>query len=270
MLRSTNELIGYDVLAEDGQIGSVHDFFYEDQEWVIRYLIVDTGPWILGKKALISVRALAPPDWTSNQFPVTLTTEEIKNSPEIDTDKPVSRQKELRLHEHYGWPIYWSEPRNIGEPLPTAAPQFSEPADEAGVKQEMGKMRPITRDEVGDPHLRSMREVRGYAISGQDGKIGRVDDFIIADEDWIVRYLTIDTGTWIRGKRVAIAPNWIGNISYEDKTVRIDLSKETIKNSPEYDPSDPIKREYENNLYDYYGRPKYWAKDARESAKENE
>lgn len=270
MLRSANELIGDHVLADDGQIGSVHDFLYEDREWVIRYLVVSTGPWILGKKVLISVRALGQPDWTSNQFPVTLTREEIKNSPEIDADKPVSRQEEIRLHEHYGWPIYWSEPRNIGEPLPTSPPAQSEIQDQARAEKEIGKMRPVSRDEHSDPHLRSMREVIGYAISARDGKIGRVDDFITADDDWIIRYLVIDTGNWIPGPRVLIAPNWIGSISYEENAVRVNLSKEMIKNSPEYDPANPVSREYENILYDYYDKPKYWGTDKGKNDKENE
>lgn len=258
MLRSIDELIGYDVLAEDGQIGSVHDFFYEDDEWTIRYLIVDTGPWILGKKVLISVRALDQPDWNSHKFPVTLTREEIKNSPEIDADKPVSRQEEIQLHNYYGWPIYWSEPRNIGRPLSTVPPSPSEIQEEGQVEKEIEKRRDITRDEHGDPHLRSVREVIGYAISARDGEIGQVDDFIAADEDWVIRYLVVDTGTWIPGRKVLMSPNLIEGIQYEDSSVSIDLSKETIKNSPEYDPTDTVDREYENILYDYYGRPKYW------------
>jgi hypothetical protein len=101
VLRSSKILIGYDILAQDGKIGKVHDFYFDDDQWTIRYLVVDTGPWILGRKVLISPEAVGRPDWITKNFPVDLTRQQVKDSPEIDADLHISRQQELTLSEHY-------------------------------------------------------------------------------------------------------------------------------------------------------------------------
>jgi hypothetical protein len=109
-----------------------------------------------------------------------------------------------------------------------------------------------------DPHLRSTREVIGYHIQARDGEIGHVDDLIVDDELWYLRYLVIDTRNWLPGRKVLVAPAWAEQVSWIERKVYIDLKRETIKNSPEFDPSMPVNREYEVQLYDYYGRPRYW------------
>lgn len=258
MLRSCKELFGYEVLAQDGQIGEVHDFLFEDREWAIRYLVVDTGPWILGRKILLSVSALGQPDWSGQQFPVALTREKVKASPEVDADKDVSRRQEIKLHDHYAWPMYWDEPGGVERPVPQSPPSPTEVQEEEKVTRDTGEKTAISRSEYGDPHLRSMRDVRKYNIVARDGKIGQADDFVVATEDWVLRYLVVDTGTWLPGRKVLIALDWIEAIRYESSEIGIDLSRETIKKSPEFDPEEPVNREYEGQLYDYYGRPRYW------------
>jgi hypothetical protein len=104
-----------------------------------------------------------------------------------------------------------------------------------------------------------MREVAGYSISATDGKVGHVEDFILSDEDWIVRYIVVNAGTWLSGKRVLVSPEWAHEILWRDRTVLLDLSREEIRNSPPYDPNQPVNRQDEVHLYDFYGRPKYWS-----------
>ena len=104
----------------------------------------------------------------------------------------------------------------------------------------------------------STKEVSGYHIHAFDGSIGHVDDFIVDDESWVIRFLVVDTKNWLPGRKVLIAPLWVDAIDWESRQVRVDMTMEAVKNAPEFDPEAPINREYEERLYDYHGRPKYW------------
>lgn len=244
MLRSMKELRGYKIRAKDGDIGKVVEFYFDDKGWTIRYLVADTGNWLPGRQVLIAPAAFhGQPDWKSETFPVILTKEMIKESPHISTDRPVSRQKELKLNRYYGWPIYWSL-------NPEGIPVGELPVAESGI--------PPTEEPEGDSHLRSSREVIGYHIQAKDGEIGHVDDFIVDDENWIIRYMIVDTRNWLPGKKVLVSPHWIEEVNWAEAKVHVDLTREKIKDSPEYDPAASVNREYEEILYDYYGRPKYW------------
>lgn len=244
MLRSLEGLHDFSIGGTDGSIGKVREFLFDDQAWTIRYLVAETGTWLSGREVLISVAALEPPNWKGHVFPVLLTREQIKESPDIDTDKPVSRQREAELYSYYGWTPYWGMEYDAplgGMPLPPAL--SPEEIKEAA---------------KGDPHLRSTHEVEGYHIHATDGQIGHVADFIVGDDDWTIRYLVVDTKNWLPGRRVLVAPTWVQQISWDEQQVLVDAARETVKNCPEYDPSVPVNREYEIQLYDHYGRPKYW------------
>ncbi len=242
MLRSTRDLKGYKILATDGEIGHVHDFYFDDRDWILRYLVIDTGKWLPGRRVLISPVALGQPEWSSKLLPVVLSRQQIENSPHISEDEPVSRQHEIDLVRYYDWPTYW-------------------PVSPIGVPPE-GAMKRVEKEEArqekGDPHLRSMREVTGYHIAATDGEIGHVEEFIVDDSNWIIRYMVIDTRNILPGKKVIISPQWIDNVDWQESKVEILLTQKSVKQSPEYDPSQPVNREYEEHLYDYYGRPKYW------------
>lgn len=246
MLRSLKELYGYKILALDGEIGKVHDFYFDDKEWEVRYLVVDTGPWILGRKVLISPESLGQPDWIARQFPVNLTRDTIKNSPDIDTDKPVSRQQQRELHEYFSWSTYWALPHSTIPPIP--------------VKVDVEVETSEAEEQDYDTHLRTSKEVIGYQVEGRDAALGKVDDFILDDENWNLRYLVLDTASDIDDKKVLIAPFWINWVRFDEREVFIDLEKQMIQDSPAFNPSQPINREYEEVLYDYHGRPYYWIK----------
>ena len=97
MERNINSLIGFGIEATDGIIGEVEDFYFDDDTWKIRYLIVKTGSWLSGRKVLISMGAIIKKDQLNELIPVNLTKKQVKESPDIDTEKPVSRQQEIKL-----------------------------------------------------------------------------------------------------------------------------------------------------------------------------
>lgn len=246
MLRSVNELLGYELMATDGQIGNVDDALFSDEDWTIRYLVADTGPWIFGRKVLISPEAFLQPVWASHTFPVNLTREQVKSSPNVDLAKPVSRQYEEKLRAYYNWPVYW------GGTHPThGGPTYVPP--------NLFKIRTPPEDATYDTHLRSADELLDYQVSGTDGKAGEMTDFILEDEEWQFRYLVLDTSEEIGvEKKVLVALEWITSIEVAGKDIFIGLTQEAIRFSPEFDPTVPVNRQYEEVLYDYHGKPKYW------------
>lgn len=252
MLRSANDLKGYSLLAEDGEIGRCKDFLFDDDHWTVRYMVADTRKLLPGRKVLISPIVLGRPDWGSNRFPVSLTQDQIKQQPELDDNAPVSRRYEMRYHQHYDWPIYWSglEPWG-GYPYPEQLSRVNPP-----------KVDSEPEEEPDDKHLRSIAEVTGYVIDNGSERIGRASDFIVEDRTWIIRYLVVDTGDWLPGRKVLVSPTWIENVSWKEQKVSIELTREEIKASPPFDPAAPINREYEEVLYDAYGRPTYWREKA--------
>jgi len=254
MLRSIKELLNYTIRAKDGDFGRVSDFYFDDDMWTVRYLVVDTGTWLPGRQLLISRLVLRQPDWEAHVFPVDLTKEQVESSPDIDLAKPVSRQHEVALSAHYRWPLHWSVPGGVYY-LP-ASPTLI--AEAVGSGEEETDEVSTTEGNQDDPHLRSINEVSGYHIEAQDGEIGHVEDFIVDDEVWTIRYMVVDTRNLWPGKKVLVAPPWIEEINWNLGQVQVDLPRENIKNSPEFDPSAPINRAFELRLYDYYGRPKYW------------
>ncbi len=251
MLLSLNNLADYKIEATDGNIGHVHSFLFDDQSWTIRYLVVDTANWLPGRKVLLTPSVLGKPEEPMDAFPVDLTREQVKNSPDIDTQKPVSRRQEIELHRYYSWPSYWDAGYDpITTPYAPVVPPMSRQADTEAVCEES--------EERGDPHLRSTREVLGYNIHAADGKIGHVEDFLIDDANWVIRYLVVDTRNWLPGKKVIVSPQWVKAVEWDVGEVVVDVPRESVQNSPEFDPHAPVSRDYEARLYDYYGWPKYW------------
>jgi len=253
MLKSVVQLQGGTIRATDGEIGKVDQFYFDDETWAIRYLVVNTGDWLPGRLVLVSPIALRQADWQSKRLDVALTKKQIEDSPSIDTHKPISRQHEAVYMGYYGYPYYWGGPNLWGlASYPAGLAVQREVVTEAEAREARA------RKESADSHLRSTEEVTGYLIEAADGQIGHVADFIVDDETWAIRYLEVDTRNWWPGKRVLVSPQWVDNVSWPDSKVYLHLSRETIKNGPEYIESMPITREYENRLYGYYGQPPYW------------
>jgi hypothetical protein len=254
MLRSLKETFGHGLDAIDGKIGKVDDFYFDDVTWVVRYLVADTRRWLPGRLVLVSPVALGEPDWDAKALPVALTTSQIRNAPGIQTDKPVSRQYEAELARYYAWPTYWTDDLPYG-------PLFSEGVAEAArtsVAERQQAADGTDEERTADPDLRSVREVVGYDIKAADGDMGHVHDLIADTVSWTIRYAVIDTKKWRPGEQILVAPRWIGEIDWGHRQLRVNLTKEMIESCPRFNPEAPISREYEAQLHDHYGLPKYW------------
>lgn len=261
MLRTMRALNGFTVGATDGDIGRVIDFYFDDQTWTVRHVVVDTGKWLAGRQVLLSPLSFKAMDWDNSRMLVSLTKQQIENAPSIETDKPISRQHEMDYYGYYGMPYYWTGPYRWGAWATPVDYGAGLPAAETAEAREVRDAVQSGERQAGDPHLRSAESVGDYYIRASDGDIGHVEDFLVDDRDWALRYLVVDTRNWLPGKKVLVSPEWIDRISWSDSTVSLNLTKTQIQNSPEYDPSRPMDRPYETSLYDYYGRPRYWERE---------
>jgi len=248
MLRSTKQLLGYRLDAADDVLGTVKDLLFDEDNWTIRWFVADTGKWLPGRKVLIPPLMVGTPEWDANLLPVRLTKEEVENSPGLEYDEPVSRQYERRYYDQFGWPYYWAGTGVWGmHPTPTAMLMRENDSD------------PMTESpEAGTNLLRSVLEVMNYRIQATDDAIGHVEDFIVDSESWTLRYLVVDTRNWLPGRKVLVATDWIQAVQWPQSQVTVELTRDAIKGSPEYDPATPVNRAYEERLYDYYGRPYPW------------
>ena len=248
MLSKVKTLKGYrlDALDEqDGKIGKVKEFYFDDRFWTIRYLVAETGTWLASRQVLISPYALVAIFNEEKTIDVTLTKKQIENSPSMDTDKPVSRQFEDSYYGYYDIPTYWVGPHRWGY-YPY-------------IERDHGQWKTSNpAQKTWDSHLRSTHVVGSYNIQALDGDIGHVEDFIVDDETWAIRYLIINTGTWWPGKKVLISTQWIERVSWDQSKVFIKLSREAIKQSPEYTDESLLTRDYEIGLHGHYNRKGYW------------
>ena len=264
MLHSLNALEKCTIGATDGDIGQVKDLYFDDQAWAVRYLIVDTKSWLFGRKVLISPISIRNPDWPAHRLAAAITQDKVRNSPDIDTDKPVSRQHEAEYLGYYGYPNYWGGTGMWGGGMfPMAMyPGFAalpggEAERERAIEEDAKAERARHRDD--DANLRSCAAVVGHHIHATDGEVGHLEGFLIDDETWAIRYLVVNTSNWWLGHKVLIAPQWVGGVHWSDETVSVDLDRSAVKAAPPYDPSAALDRPSETSLYTHYGRPPYWS-----------
>ena len=245
MLSKAKTLKGYKLDSLDGEIGKVKEFYFDDQHWAVRYLVADTGNWLMNRQTLISPYALVAVNKEEQLISIALTKKQIEDSPTLNSDKPVSRQYEEAYYGYYGWPMYWG-----GQFMWGSYPYIMRDREKRGEPTQVGK--------AWDPHLRSTHDVSGHHIEATDGDIGHVEDFIIDDETWAIRYLIINTQNWWLGKKVLVSPKWIESISWNKSKVFVNLSREAIKQSPEYTEESLLTRDYETRLHRHYNRQGYW------------
>lgn len=250
MKHSLKDLTGYTIGATDGELGKVTNLYFSDDSWTIRYLVVETGSWLFGRKVLLSPQAITGSS-DDKVLKVNLTKEQVQHSPNLDTENPLSRQEEVQLHEHYNWGGYWGAGDLWAGGIGTTGMMMagSLPLEEAVHNAAMKD-----QHQEGDPHLRSTGTVKGYSIHATDGDIGSVSDFIIDDTNWTIDYLVVDTGSWLPGKKVLLSPRWIQKVEWETSSVVVDVTKEKVKNSPAYDANKSLTTAYQTALVDHYGK----------------
>lgn len=244
---------GFTIQATDGEVGKVETLYFDEQTWAIRYLVVNVGNWLLPDQILLSPVVVTNVDSEEETIFVTLTKEQVKNSPHMDTERPVSRQYEVTLHDYYNWNPYWLH-------APTYSDGLTAPHTAALESRPKGpeKTAAATPTEEGNSHLRSTDEVEGYHINAVDGEIGHIEKFLVDTDFWFIRYFVIDTKNWLPGKKVIVSPSWIEDINWVDREVSVNMTQEMIESSPEYESEEMVNREYERRLYDHYQAVTYW------------
>jgi hypothetical protein len=259
MLRSSKDLEHYAIHATDGLIGHVRDFYFDDKNWVVRYLVVQTGSWLLDREVLISPISIGHSDYAKKLLSVSLTKAQVKGSPDIDIHQPISRQHEMGYLGYYGYPYYWGGFGLWGAgPLPSLIlktvddPEVQKKSLHASREQEGGS---ATDD---DPNLRSIKAMHGYRIDATDGEIGHVTGFLIEEGTWAIRYLVVETGHWWSGHQVLIVPEWIRDVSWLDQTVDVVVTRQQIRTAPAYNAALLVERMDEEALFKHYGSPGYW------------
>lgn len=236
MLRNFKDLENYAINATDGKIGHITDFYFDNDAWVVRYIVADAGNWLSSRKVLISPIAVHHPNFFDKTLTVSITQEQVKNSPSIDTDKPVSRQYEEAYMGFFDYPYYWDGVGIWGDGLyPNEMGQraFDPGQRERDLQAHVRINQEHHRND--DPHLRSCNEIVGYHIHASDGDIGHVSGFLIDDETWTLRYLIVDTSNWWGGHKMLVAPPWLEFINWPEQTVTIDLTRDQIKTAPPFD-----------------------------------
>lgn len=245
MLSKVKSLKGYKLKGLDGEIGSVKEFYFDDNHWTVRYLVADTGNWLSERQVLISPYALIAVSPDSRNISIRLSKHQIEDSPSLLTDMPVSQQFEAAYYGYYGWPVY-SDSSSVWGNYPQTV-------------QISGENRPPSSlDDKWDNHLRSTNAISGYRIQTSDGEVGHVEDFLIDDNTWTIRYLIVDTRNWWPGKRVLMSPQWIERVSWDESKVFVSPTQELIKQAPEYSDGTVVTREYEAALHRHYELQGYW------------
>lgn len=250
MLWTASTLNGYAIEASDGQIGTVSDLLFEDRSWTVRWLVVETGTWLSGRKVLLPLSALGDPDPDRHLFPVSLTMQQVHDSPTLDADQPVSRQAEAQLYNFYGWNPYWGSGSLSTEnfmAIPSGLPL--RPAEPLA----LGTGPTDPEPEAGDPHLRSMSAVSGHHIEATDGEIGHVDGFLVEANTWRIRYIILSTRNWWPGKKVLISPDSVTTIDWSASLVHLTVTREKIQGGPQYDPAIAVDDTYNETFLTYYG-----------------
>jgi uncharacterized protein YrrD len=209
MLHDLETLKGSTVIASDGEIGKAGDFLFDDQSWTIRYMSVDVRAWLSRRDVVLAIAAVDHPDWTKRTFQVHLTKEQVHNSPEVDAEKPVSRQQQIAMEEYFGPLAGWVD-REFGglSSMPT------------------GRNYPLHTKE--DSHLRSVRNLSGYAVWAEDGEVGRLTGFILSDSGWRLSYLDVSAGDWLLNRSVLIPTRSVESISWADRRVNLHHCRESL------------------------------------------
>ena len=248
MLIKATATNGYSVVANDGSIGTVSDMLFDDANWTVRWLVVETGSWLLDKRVLIPVAALGHPNPVARTFPVKLTKAQVEASPDVDTHLPVSRQYEATAYSHYGFGPYWQTDLymsgfaywgGIYPPGPSLDAEWQKDSKHPG----------------DDPHLRSMAEISGYHIHATDGDIGHLADVLIEDADWTLRYMIVNTSNWWQGREVLISPRSTQSIRWTERSVYVGVNREKVQSGPSYDLSRRLDAAFDTEMADHYGPP---------------
>lgn len=251
MLRNASAINGYAIAASDGRLGTVSDVLFDDTSWLICWLVVDTGKWLSGRKVLLPSSILGRLDPNARELAVGLTKQQVENSPDSDTDRPVSRQIETDIYDYYGWQPYWGSGFLMGGYDYGDGAKAISPVPESRL---LAEDIATVQQHHDDPDLRSAEAVTGYHIHARDGEIGHIEDFLVEDRDWSIKYLVVATHNWWPGKMVLIAPRSVHEVNWTDSLVNLNVDRQTVRDSPAYGASTTVDPAYEANFHSHYNR----------------
>lgn len=247
MLKRLGDISGYGLRATDGEIGTVKDLFFDDEQWRVRYLVVDTGSWLNSREVLVTPMAITGLDWENETINVSLSKSQVEASPSVDLHKPVSRHYETQYYAHFGYAPYWtaSPPPGLfaGDGVLLAA-------DAATGADVMGAQPYDGLDQ--DSHLQSAKDVTGYHILATDGEIGHVDDFLVDVQSWAIRFIEVDTSNWIGGESVLVPRESLRAATWPDEKLSVALTRAQVEASPRVEDTD-FSDEYQRRVDTHYG-----------------
>lgn len=222
-----NHLRGQPVMARDGSVGTIEDAYFDDQDWTVRFVVVDTGEWLPGRKVLLPPDALHVDE--DGVTAAGLSREDVRTAPSQDQADTVSSLCDEALATRYGASSYWAATGVVGMgampvlPAEAMLMQQGQAASEGNSSDLQERAR--------HTHLRSSREVIGYHIKATDGDIGHVEDLVL--DDWKVSDIVVDTRNWLPGKKVLVSPSAVEDISWGAGSVALRMDKDAVRHSPQ-------------------------------------
>ncbi|MDF3130970.1 PRC-barrel domain-containing protein [Kiritimatiellaeota bacterium B1221] len=215
MQTSLESLRGFTLKAKNGEIGRVRDLLLEEGSWTVRWIVVDTGKWLLGRKVLLSPLAFGAADFEEKNLPVDLDREQIEGAPHLDEHAPVSREYEKTYYDHYQWPYYWMGGGIWGSAAHPIGLHTLNADRNINLKEP-----PLPEEK--DVVLRSGHELTKYELKAGDETLGYVDDILLDTKDWTVRAIQFDTRKWFQGKILRLSPTKISRVSWQEHRIVID------------------------------------------------
>ena len=265
MLHSADDLKACQIRSIDSNLGKINDLYFDDDAWVIRYFIVSTHNWLFKREVLISPIALEKPDWLNKIIPVNLSQEQLDHSPDISAHEPVSRQQEIQYFGYYGYPIYWGGSGLWGEGLYPGG--LMPDTDNINEQLNAEQAKAYSNSQEIDPHLRSWEKVKGFVVIGSDGEIGHIQDLLIDELTYAVRYVIVRANDWWIGHDILVVPQWFHDIKWTDSSVKVDHTRAEVKGAPLYDSLVKMDRDWEISMHNHYEREGYWSKESESSSK---
>ena len=243
MKRSLKEINTYSVQTIDEENGKIKNFLFDEDTWIIRYLDVEMGNFFVEKRILIPKEQIGIPEWEDQNFPIKLTMKRIDDSPGLERDLPVSRRYEQDLANYYDVVPYWPTDKDL---YPNREFFFTS-------NKIIRIPKNMVKEENIDTSLRSFSEVHRYSIKSIDDTFGHLSDLIIDDSDWQIVYVVLDTKNIVPWSKQIILPvEFVEEINFPNREIRIDLTKEAIKNAPEYNSTKAVNSQFEKELTDFY------------------
>ncbi|MFT5756976.1 MAG: hypothetical protein ACI9LM_001701 [Alteromonadaceae bacterium] len=266
MLHSADDLKACQIQSIDGDLGKINDLYFDDEAWVIRYLVVTTNNWFFKREALVSPIALGNLDWLNKTTQVTLSQKQVDDSPDISVHKPVSRQQEIKYFGYYGYPIYWGGSGLWGEGLYPGGLMLEN--DNIDERPNAAQAKAYAKYQNNDPHLRSWQKVKGIVVNGSDGEIGHIQDLLIDEQTFAVRYVIVRTTDWWIGHNVLVAPQWFNDMKWSDSSIKVNHTRAEVEEAPMYDSMVKMDREWEVAMHKHYERQGYWNKESDSPSKQ--